>query len=241
MDALKLPMTFDSARLLDALLSVEQSISWHTHPDYTVAKPGAWTAVALIGPPGSGVQDARSLRYRGEKGVETDLLKASPYFQQVLEEFKTDIHRARLMNLKPGTDISPHRDYGHQRYSLERGFIRVHIPLRTHERVAFLINGNRIPMQPGEAWYTNVCEPHAVKNESDVHRVHLVLDMKVNDWVLAMFPEQSPLQRLRGVVLRNFERPYINARTAVVTGLVPLKRRLGDLGLRRLRDAMRPN
>jgi hypothetical protein len=143
------------------------------------------------------------------------------------------------MNLKPGADITPHRDYGEQRYSLHRGHIRVHIPVRTHPEVYFFIGGKRIPMTAGSAWYTNVCNLHAVRNLSTIHRVHLVLDMKVNDWVLGFFGPQTAFDRALGAVLMRYERPFLRARLRLHDRYVRLRTFAGDLGLRQLKRRLR--
>ncbi len=83
------------------------------------------------------------------------------------------------MSLKPGTVIKEHRDYGQQRYSFERGVIRGHIPVRTHEAVSWKLRGTKISMEAGEARDVNVCMPHSVENNSKIDRVHLVLDIEV--------------------------------------------------------------
>jgi hypothetical protein len=167
--AYRLPLSFDTERMLADLQKVEKDIKWLDHPDYTVANTGDWKAVALLSSVSTDYNDPESLRYRGGgKPEPTAVLKACPYLIEVLEAFKTDVHRARLMNLKPGTRISQHRDYGAQRYSLERGFIRVHIPIRTHADVHWKLRGETIPLHPGEAWYLNVSMPHSVENNSAV-------------------------------------------------------------------------
>lgn len=234
--AYRLPLSFDADRLLRELERLESQVQWHDHPDYTVASTGDWKAVALLSSASADYRDPESLRYRGVGvAVPTAVLKMSPYLQEIIASFKTDVHRARLMNLRPGTRISEHRDYGAQRYSLERGFIRVHIPVRTHDDVHFWIRRKKLPMKVGEAWYTNVCEPHAVANESTVHRVHLVLDMKVNEWVVSLFPPQSAMDRASGVVLRTFEPSVIKVRTQMRGMVAAARKFVGDMGGRELK------
>jgi hypothetical protein len=236
LDALRLPIAFDAARLRQELERVETEIQWHDHPDYTVATSGDWKAVALLSAASADHRDPESLRYRGHGTPEpTAVLRQCPYLLEVVRSFKTEVHRARLMNLRPGTKISEHRDYGAQRYSVERGFIRVHIPVRTHDDVHFWISRKRIPMQVGEAWYTNVCQPHAVQNNSTVHRVHLVLDMKVNDWVLSLFPPLSIVDRARGVILRTCEPTFMNMRLEARRLMGVARKLIGDMGARELK------
>jgi mannose-6-phosphate isomerase-like protein (cupin superfamily) len=236
--AVKLPFSFDAQRMLQELEALESDRVWLSHPDYTVAKSGDWTAIAMVSTDGDHT-GPDSLRYNGEAtATPTALLLKSPYLLSVFEKFKTRVHRVRLMNLKPGTKIAEHRDYGAQRYSYERGFIRVHIPIRTHERVAWRLRGEKVNMQPGEAWYINVCEPHSVENLSDVNRVHMVLDMEVNDWVRDQFPPASIVDRFNGVVLRNFESSFLKAKRRTLAVGAAVKQKLGDLGLRNLKKRL---
>ena len=236
MDAMAFPFAFEPACMQAEVEQLEAVRQWHVHPDYTVvARPGDWTALPLIASEKADPDDPASLRHpRGHCGP-TVLLTRCPYIQQVIASFKTEVHRARLMNLKPGANITPHRDYGEQRYSLIRGYIRVHIPIRTHPEVYFFISGMRIPMTAGSAWYTNVCNLHAVRNQSPVHRVHLVLDMKVNDWLLGFFPPLSLTDRALGSLLVRYERPYLRARSQLRNRYVRLRTFAGGLGLRQLK------
>jgi hypothetical protein len=237
--AYKLPLTFDTGRMLAELQKVENEITWHDHPDYTVATTGDWKAVALLSAESTDASNPESLRYHGRgKAMPTAVLKACPYLGEVIDSFKTEVHRARLMNLRPGTRITEHRDYGAQRYSIERGFIRVHIPLRTHPDVHWKLRGKTIPMLPGEAWYLNVCQPHAVENNSPVMRVHLVLDVKVNDWVLSLFQNLPVTFGLRSFVLQNFEPSFLKVRDKLKKAKNRSFEFLGDLGLRRLKRAL---
>jgi quercetin dioxygenase-like cupin family protein len=224
--------------MLSELEALEASQVWLSHPDYTVAKVGDWTAIALVSTDGDHT-GPDSLRYHREAASQpTDLLLKSPYIHSVVDAFRTRAHRVRLMNLKPGTRIAEHRDYGAQRYSYERGCIRVHIPIRTHKDVAWRLSGRKVDMQPGEAWYINVCEPHSVENLSTINRVHLVLDMEVNDWVRSVFPPATVLDRMRGVVLRRCEQPFLRQRRRVVSAGATVRQKLGDMGLRRLKQSL---
>jgi hypothetical protein len=236
MDFLRFPFEFDVTRLRADLELIETNWKWHAHPDkYQVEHSGDWTAIALIASEKADPDDPESLRYRGQVSGPTPILTQCLYLPEVIGSFKTDVHRVRLMNLKPGKVITPHCDYGEQRYSLERGFIRVHVPIRTDPDVSFFINGLRLPMEEGEAWYTNVCKPHSVRNDSSVHRVHLVLDMQVNDWVRQYFPKQTLRQMAYGSLLRRCERPYTNIRFTVLQGWNATREKLGDWGLRKMK------
>lgn len=233
---LRFPMKLDSSRMLVELERLEGEGGWLSHPDYTVAEAGAWTAIALVSTDGDH-KGPESLRYRGAaKGKPTELLQMCPYLQEVIGTFKTDVLRARLMSLKPGTNIAEHRDYGAQRYSFERGVIRVHTPIRTDQGVAWKLSGTKIPLEAGYAYYVNVCLPHAVENLSPVDRVHLVLDMRVNDWVRGIFPKPSITDRIAALVLPRVEPTALMIKEKIMSQYGRLRKILGDIGLRRLRD-----
>jgi len=226
--AAKFPFVFDVMQMLADVERIERDGHWLDMHDMTIAGKGDWSAIPLVTSTTTDVNDPRSLRYLGnQETMPTEALKNAPYLARVIETFKTRVIRARLMNMKPGTVIKQHRDYGHQRFSLERGFIRVHVPIRTHDKVAWKLRGERIPMEPGEAWYLNVCLPHAVENLSDVRRVHLVMDMKVNRWVLENLPPLSLRERVGGVFIRTLEPPFQHFKTSVLSPCGQRARQLG--------------
>jgi quercetin dioxygenase-like cupin family protein len=55
--------------------------------------------------------------------------------------------------------------------------------------VEFLLQGRRIEMREGEAWYLDLNLPHAVANRGRTDRIHLVVDCVVNDWVRALLEQ----------------------------------------------------
>src|SRR5262249_44878642 len=69
------------------------------------------------------------------------------------------------------------------------GSIRIHVPIVTHEKVVFSLDGERVRWREGELWYGDFSKPHWLRNESDVLRVHLVIDVEIDEWVLGLFPE----------------------------------------------------
>ena len=231
---------FDVDRLREDLASIENEQWVHQH-DYTIVDPDTWTAIALTSFDGSyGTNE--SLRYKkGDVAKPTPLLEMSPYFAQVIDFFDTNVLRARLMKLRSGTVIREHRDYGQQRYSFERKYIRVHIPIVTHEKVVWKLRGEPVPLKPGEAWYLNVCDRHAVENNSSVDRVHLVLDMEVNESVRKLFPPMSLKDKILFATLPVLEPPWRRFVFNVWRPAVSrIRKFLGDLGLRRIKNALFP-
>jgi hypothetical protein len=80
--------------------------------------------------------------------------------------------RALLVNLKTGGRIRPHVDTG---FSL-MNCCRVHIPITSNERVVFTINDEVKVMKEGEMWEVNNARTHAVENQGETDRVHLIID-----------------------------------------------------------------
>lgn len=119
----------------------------------------------------------------------TPVLRESAVFSSALDAFRCRLLSARLLRLGPGARISEHRDY---RLGYDDGEVRIHVPISTHPGVEFLHEGRRIDMQPGEAWYLDLNLPHAVTNDGDAARVHLVVDCVVDEWVTAQLEAGEP-------------------------------------------------
>jgi hypothetical protein len=181
---------------------------WIDHWADGLAAPGTWTVLSLIAGAGD-LDDATSTRLGPDASPRpTAILAEMPNVRSAIETFRTVVLRARLMRLKAGAAISEHRDFayfGGQRWSFERGRIRVHIPIVTDGGVTWKLDGQNIAMAAGEAWYVNVCLPHSVENRGSIDRTNLVVELEVNDWLRKMFPRQGWHERLWGAALRQVE------------------------------------
>jgi hypothetical protein len=61
--------------------------------------------------------------------------------------------------------------------------VRIHSPVVTNRDVDFRLNGRRVDMAPGSAWYLRLADPHSVANRGATSRVHLVIDAVADAWV----------------------------------------------------------
>ena len=183
--SLKFPFEFDIARL-QADLALIQPDEWQKHFNTSIYE-GDWSGVAL-----RAVADGHMALYPDptatDRFADTAVLDRCLYFREVLATFQCPMTSARLLRLKARSNIREHRDY---KLGFEDGEARIHVPIVTEPAVAFYVAGERVPMQHGECWYVNVNEPHRVDNESDLDRVHLVIDCVVNDWLAAFFPAED--------------------------------------------------
>ena len=180
-DRIKLALKFDVELLQNDLSRLEGGIEWIDHfvkNNYE----GEWTVIPLRGP--AGAQHPVMMIYSDPtctKFEDTHFLQSCPYIREVLRLFYCPLQAVRLMKLTPGSVIKEHTDFG---LAAEEGNARLHIPIRTNEGVIFNLNGERVFLNEGECWYLRLQDPHSVENHGKTDRVHIVIDAKVNDWLL---------------------------------------------------------
>ena len=152
-----------------------------------------WTALSLRGystdclnilKPGvlkSGVNEDSKLQ-------DTSLRKESVMkpINEILKKIPTDFERIRFMSLKAGRIIGKHTDKIDKDIGFEIGkIIRLHIPIRTNDKVEFSVWDKRDKqthlLKEGKYYYTDVTKPHSVVNNSDIDRIHLVVDCYCNE------------------------------------------------------------
>lgn len=182
---LKLPYLFDVALLQQDVNHLSRS-TWLAHYQ-TKHYEGEWSAIPLRSVNGNSdniiVSPTEHAQY-----ADTILLQQCPYIQTVLSHFKCPLQAVRLLKLNAGAIIKEHND---AELCFEKGEIRLHIPVITHEDVAFYLQDERMIINEGECWYMNFNLPHRISNNSPVNRIHLVIDALVNDWVKQKFNDPS--------------------------------------------------
>ena len=83
-----------------------------------------------------------------------------------------DVMRVQIAELPPGDVITPHRDIG-----ILAMIHRLHVPLITHKNVKFIIGRESYFLEEGRLYDLNNVVVHSVRNDSDVMRLHLLVDM----------------------------------------------------------------
>lgn len=78
--------------------------------------------------------------------------------------------------LAPGTKINPHSDTSHV-YTLAH---RVHLPLITGPGAKFFIDGEAFYFEQGKFYEFDNKRVHCVHNDTDIFRIHLVVDLIPN-------------------------------------------------------------
>jgi Aspartyl/Asparaginyl beta-hydroxylase len=182
-DRLRLPLSFDPD-LLACDLRCLTSVEWIDHfvkQNYD----GNWSVIPLRGT--AGARHPVMMMYSDPTAMafeDTPMLASCAYFCEVLTAFRCPLRAVRLMRLTPGSRIKEHTDLD---LGVEYGTARIHIPVVTNDDVEFFLNGSRVVMTAGSAWYLRLSDPHSVYNKGDAERVHLVIDADVNDWMLSLF------------------------------------------------------
>jgi hypothetical protein len=178
-DRLRLPFRFDAA-LLERDMASLSSFGWISHfvkQNYD----GDWSVIPLRS--AVGARHPIQMIYSDPAAREfedTVLLQGCPSFRQVLAAFACPLRSVRLMRLTPGSLIKEHTDL---ELDVEEGTARIHIPVVTNPQVEFYLNGSRVVMDAGSAWYLRLSDRHRVHNKGECDRVHMVIDAVANDWI----------------------------------------------------------
>ncbi|SMO60215.1 aspartyl/asparaginyl beta-hydroxylase domain-containing protein [Gracilimonas mengyeensis] len=180
----KLSLHFDSKSLLHDFQNLLPDWEMHFNTQYY---SGNWSGIPLR----AAVDKNHTLSAGDESNTvfeDTEYLDKAPYLQEVLSHFKTPKQSVRLLRLTPGSEIKEHQDFGLGYFD---GAVRLHVPILTNPKVEFCVEGENIPMTVGECWFANFNAPHSVANHGDTDRVHLVVDLEVNEWLQQLFEKEG--------------------------------------------------
>ena len=106
----------------------------------------------------------------------------------ILDKLPCEFERVRFMRLEAGKNIGKHTDKIDKDIGFDDGdIIRIHIPIRTNDDVIFTLYentrdkaGTEYNLKTGHYYYTDVTKAHAVRNTSNIDRIHLVADCYSN-------------------------------------------------------------
>jgi hypothetical protein len=202
----RLPRTYEPSLLtrdLAALRALPQQAQPGPYHD------GEWTGLHLYAPAGGAAGERYPQLHHCRP---TPALGRAPYLAGILSELDCPKLMVRLLTLPPGADIGEHNDAGS---NFQFGSLRLHVPIVTHPDVVMVIGGERVHWEPGELWWGDFSRPHWLRNDSNVTRVHMVIDVQLNDMVLSLFPAELVAEkRAAGISLY---RPPIPAADSELT------------------------
>lgn len=181
-DYVKFPFQFDAARLKADLARVAAD-EWISHFNQSNYE-GDWSVASLRSNGGKTKQIYPDPHAEGFE--DTEILARCAYVREILSAIECEKEAVRFMLLAPGARIKEHKDYF---MGFEDGVVRLHIPVITNAQVEFYLNGERVPMHEGELWYLDFSQKHRVENNGTTDRIHLVMDCKVNNWLVNMIKQ----------------------------------------------------
>lgn len=181
----------DPDRLLDDLRNMEEGL-WRPQNRYK-GDVTNWEGISLYSVNG----DMHDLRAADRLPVhKTAAGEKCPYIcNELLPQFGAPCLRVVFYRLQAGTRIGEHRDIGENRFTT--GVVRIHIPVITNEKVRMYVERNPYHFPAGTAWYFDASVRHAVQNNSDQDRIHLVADLKVCDALDKLLKPLTMDDRLR--------------------------------------------
>jgi len=174
----KLPFQFDADLLKRDLAAVAED-EWIRHFNQYNYE-GNWSVAALRSN-GGRTKQIYPDPHSPDDFRDTEILARCPYVREVLSRVECEKEAVRFMLLAPGARIKEHKDFF---IGFDDGVVRLHVPVVTNEKVEFYLNGERLPMREGELWYLDFSQKHRVENHGDTNRIHLVMDCKVNGWLV---------------------------------------------------------
>ena len=174
----KFPFQFDAARLKEDLAQVAED-EWIRHFNQSNYE-GDWS-VASLRSNGGKTKQIYPDPHSPDDFEDTEILARCPYVREVLSAIRCEKESVRFMLLGAHARIKEHKDYF---MGFDEGVIRLHIPVLTNPNVEFYLANERVQMHEGELWYLDFSQKHRVENNSDKDRIHLVMDCKVNDWLV---------------------------------------------------------
>ena len=158
-------------------------------------KGDAWTAISFYGygPETEDILKPGVLKSSVKIDTKLQFTKISdePVMKsvhEILEKLPCTFERVRFMRLEAGKIIGKHTDKIDKEIGFDDGdIIRIHVPIRTNDQVVFTLyentrdkDGTEYNLKTGHYYYCDVTKAHAVRNTSDVDRIHLVADCYSN-------------------------------------------------------------
>ena len=156
------------------------------------SKGDDWTAISLrgYGPTPLDILKPNVLKSKVKTETvlqDTSLLEEDGFqvINDILAKIPSTFERVRFMKIKANSGIGKHSDRIDKDFGIEDGnIIRIHVPIRTNDQVEFYLWEGKEKLvnylEVGHYYYVDVRAPHAVTNNSDVDRIHLVIDVYVN-------------------------------------------------------------
>lgn len=160
-----------------ALESIAQEITLANIPykqSYSEYQSGGWHTAMLYN--GSGKAAHNEIAEGQAKP--TEVMEQLPATKAFLDKLGLDYFAVRVAKADPDAYLWEHKDY------IELGpsnKLRLHLPVASNSKARMQFNNFSVHMAPGYLWKLSPVVNHAISNEGDESRVHLILDCYVNE------------------------------------------------------------
>ncbi len=178
---------FDSSALRECILSQEE-IAWHEdayrQQQYDVHSETE--SIVMVFTHG---ENWPNCEVRREPGWDRLAEFAIPLMEAIIKKHYPPggtVIRAMAAKLLAGGKILPHYD-SHPSFAAGH---RIHVPITTHPRVRFMIDGRPYQFKVGEAYEINNQKKHSVLNKSEEDRITFIFDYVASS-VLEQMPEAA--------------------------------------------------
>ena len=195
------PIHFDVERMRADLAGLTSGEAWLDHYDKGLSADFRAILLKSKGGETSGPQ-SQLPAWDFDDFRRTAYVERLPYFRELMDQLQCPQGRMRILRLAPGCVIGMHRDVGAEVGCLAFGQVRLHVPIVTNDRVTFFVGGEKIKMQSGHLYYVNFSKRHYVRNDGSEARIHLVMDLKVNEWLAQYFPPLRPWEQWENAAAR---------------------------------------
>lgn len=175
----------DLEKIKKEYLNILKKEKFHSH--FSGAFNGSWGAIGLITYGGDPYTD---MIQEGKKLLPTRLLNQSEYIKNLLNRIPGEKDRVRFMEVKPNTHVYWHYDNNESIDDLNfEQNARLHLPIITSKKVKLLLCNQNTQWEEGKLYYGDFSFPHSIYNGSNINRIHLIIDVKVNNELLKLFPK----------------------------------------------------
>lgn len=101
-------------------------------------------------------------------------------YSEIEKVYNGKVIRSEFIKMPGNTKIPKHVDGGESLYVVRR----LHIPIITNENVLFKVFNNEMNLKEGVCYELNNAMPHSVENNSANSRIHLIIDVLPNKYVV---------------------------------------------------------
>lgn len=150
---------------------------------YEEYQSGGWYTAMLYNPVGR----EENIEICDGKAIPTEIMKNMPFTKSFIERLGLDFFAIRIAKSSPDAFLWEHKDY------IELGEdekLRLHLPLITNSNARMQFPEYSVHMEKGVIWKLNPTVSHAISNEGQEERTHLILDCYINDTLQGLIKKE---------------------------------------------------